>query len=222
MAITGRRDLGLAPSPRAGFEMALLRMLAFRPAGESSTTVATARTSVASADAPASKPMSDKAVSTAAIAPVQSVAAAPPAPAKETPSSAATPRALANGEDWIALIAALGMKGPVRELAAHAAFVGYDNGVLKLALPDSQEYLRSESLTRQLAQHLAAGLGAAPQIRFEKPTVNAETLHARIERQRSEKQSDAELAFLADPVVNKLIEQGAVLVPDSIRPLKEN
>ena len=29
-------------------------------------------------------------------------------------------------------------------------------------------------------------------------------------------------AFLADPVVNKLIEQGAVLVPDSIRPLKEN
>jgi DNA polymerase-3 subunit gamma/tau len=222
MAITGRRDLGLAPSPRAGFEMALLRMLAFRPAGESSTTVATARSSAASADAPASKPMSDKAVSTAAIAPVQSVAAAPPAPAKETPSSAANLRALANGDDWIALIAALGMKGPVRELAAHAAFVGYDNGVLKLALPDSQEYLRSESLTRQLAQHLAAGLGSAPQIRFEKPTGNAETLHARIERQRSEKQSDAELAFLADPVVNKLIEQGAVLVPDSIRPLKEN
>ncbi|WP_156970082.1 DNA polymerase III subunit gamma/tau, partial [Arenimonas malthae] len=34
MAVTGRRDLGLAPSPRTGFEMALLRMLAFRPAGE--------------------------------------------------------------------------------------------------------------------------------------------------------------------------------------------
>lgn len=31
MAINGRRDLHLAPSPRAGFEMALLRMLAFRP-----------------------------------------------------------------------------------------------------------------------------------------------------------------------------------------------
>ncbi len=33
IAILGRRDLGLAPSPRAGFEMSLLRMLAFRPAG---------------------------------------------------------------------------------------------------------------------------------------------------------------------------------------------
>ena len=33
-AIVGRRDLGLAPEPRAGFEMTLLRMIAFRPLGE--------------------------------------------------------------------------------------------------------------------------------------------------------------------------------------------
>ncbi|MFC0677555.1 DNA polymerase III subunit gamma/tau [Lysobacter korlensis] len=32
MALGGRRDLPFAPSPRAGFEMTLLRMLAFRPA----------------------------------------------------------------------------------------------------------------------------------------------------------------------------------------------
>jgi DNA polymerase-3 subunit gamma/tau len=33
-AITGRRDLGLAPDPRTGFEMTLLRMVAFRPLAE--------------------------------------------------------------------------------------------------------------------------------------------------------------------------------------------
>ena len=33
MTLNGRRDLPLAPSPRAGFEMVVLRMLAFRPAG---------------------------------------------------------------------------------------------------------------------------------------------------------------------------------------------
>jgi len=33
-AITGRRDLSLAPDPRSGFEMTLLRMIAFRPLGE--------------------------------------------------------------------------------------------------------------------------------------------------------------------------------------------
>ncbi|HVH35268.1 MAG TPA: DNA polymerase III subunit gamma/tau [Tahibacter sp.] len=34
LCISGRRDLALAPTPRAGFEMALLRLLAFAPAGE--------------------------------------------------------------------------------------------------------------------------------------------------------------------------------------------
>ncbi|OLU14771.1 hypothetical protein BVH01_16835 [Pseudomonas sp. PA1(2017)] len=34
MGLIGRRDLPLAPDPRSGFEMVLLRMLAFRPAGE--------------------------------------------------------------------------------------------------------------------------------------------------------------------------------------------
>mgnify|MGYP001825090399 CR=1 FL=1 len=32
VALNGKRDLGLAPDPRSGFEMILLRMLAFRPA----------------------------------------------------------------------------------------------------------------------------------------------------------------------------------------------
>jgi len=33
IALNGRRDLPLAPDPRSGFEMVLLRMLAFKPAG---------------------------------------------------------------------------------------------------------------------------------------------------------------------------------------------
>ncbi|HEY4583351.1 MAG TPA: DNA polymerase III subunit gamma/tau, partial [Lysobacter sp.] len=37
MALNGRRDLPLAPSPRAGFEMVALRMLAFRPGAAMST-----------------------------------------------------------------------------------------------------------------------------------------------------------------------------------------
>src|SRR5690606_9241600 len=32
-ALLGRRDLPLSPDPRAGFEMVLLRMLAFKPQG---------------------------------------------------------------------------------------------------------------------------------------------------------------------------------------------
>jgi DNA polymerase-3 subunit gamma/tau len=39
IAITGRRDLGLAPDPRTGLEMTLLRMLAFKPVEAGSDTV---------------------------------------------------------------------------------------------------------------------------------------------------------------------------------------
>ena len=55
IAITGRRDLGLAPDPRTGLEMTLLRMLAFRPADAGSGgTVAAAKAAVAAsaADSP--------------------------------------------------------------------------------------------------------------------------------------------------------------------------
>jgi DNA polymerase III subunit gamma/tau len=40
-AILGRRDLGYAPDPRTGFEMTLVRMLAFRPPGAARATAGT-------------------------------------------------------------------------------------------------------------------------------------------------------------------------------------
>ncbi|MGH8277564.1 MAG: DNA polymerase III subunit gamma/tau, partial [Steroidobacteraceae bacterium] len=52
-AITGRRDLALAPDPRTGFEMTLLRMIAFRPAGEPGDTRAPASSATGAADAAA-------------------------------------------------------------------------------------------------------------------------------------------------------------------------
>ena len=66
MAINGRRDLHLAPSGRAGFEMSLLRMLAFRPAqaGEMRGDARTSSASVTSASAPvASAPASSASAS---------------------------------------------------------------------------------------------------------------------------------------------------------------
>ncbi|NDC33727.1 MAG: DNA polymerase III subunit gamma/tau, partial [Burkholderiaceae bacterium] len=39
IAITSRADLSLAPDEQAGFAMALLRMLAFKPGGSGSTSV---------------------------------------------------------------------------------------------------------------------------------------------------------------------------------------
>ncbi len=64
IAITGRRDLGLAPDPRTGLEMTLLRMLAFRPAGNDSSATAGGATPVRIKTAAGHAPQSARATQT--------------------------------------------------------------------------------------------------------------------------------------------------------------
>jgi len=265
MALNGRRDLPLAPSARSGFEMSLLRMLAFRPSasggqaptstpapesaqlrgGQSAAAAARAalaaemapsrseearRAPVPAAEAPAPSPQAEPPprapVEPARPAPVAPPAApasvaAPAAPAVARPSAAPAPSLDAAG--WVDLVAGLSLRGPVRELAAHASFIDWTGGVLRLSLPPSDDHLKAPFLVSQLANALAPRLGGSPQIRIdEAAAVVGETLHARTVRERGERQAAAESAFLSDPQVQRLMQQqGAKLVPDSIRPFDE-
>ena len=85
MGLIGRRDLPLAPDPRSGFEMVLLRMLAFRPAGEESaprTSLKNLGISPATTDSEAA-PVAARSAAT--------VAAPPPAAVVEPVAAAAEP-----------------------------------------------------------------------------------------------------------------------------------
>ncbi|MGE7957255.1 DNA polymerase III subunit gamma/tau [Pseudomonas sp. NPDC089530] len=95
MGLIGRRDLPLAPDPRGGFEMVLLRMLAFRPAD--------------SADAPR-QPLKPVGISQATVDSAQAVAAA----AVTAPVAAAAPVAAP-------VVEAVPAVAPVAELASAPA-----------------------------------------------------------------------------------------------------
>jgi DNA polymerase-3 subunit gamma/tau len=83
VALMGRKDLPLVPEPREGLEMTLLRMLAFRPAGQQPTE------SHVQVSSPVPAP-----ASTENAAPVASTAAAQVAPAASAePLAAARPKA---------------------------------------------------------------------------------------------------------------------------------
>ena len=232
MALNGRRDLGLAPSARAGLEMSLLRMLAFRPTAiaEGDAGARTSAPAAKSAGPAASASTSRREAVHAPAAAAVVVAAVPPSPAPAEIRAAAraepesrAPMPLASAEDWLSLVAAAGLKGPALQLGSHCLFCGYGDGVLRLHLPEEDAHLRNDSLVRQLAAAASQLLGANVQLRFEpKPALPGDTLHTRTQRQRSEQQSAAEASFLADPVVSQLLGQGGSVVPDSIRPLSEN
>ncbi|WP_305118735.1 DNA polymerase III subunit gamma/tau C-terminal domain-containing protein, partial [Xanthomonas cerealis] len=183
----------------------------------------------ASAPAPATTP----AATAATAAPLASRPAASPEPemamvppltvAARRPLDYAAPRVLHAAEDWLELVADCGLAGPSRQLAANAAFVSHADGVLRLSLSPGFEYLQSERSLGELSAALADALGSRPKIVIESGiAVDAETLHERSHRQRGERQSAAETAFLQDPAVQALIQQqGARVVPDSIRPYQE-
>ncbi|MDQ3205414.1 MAG: hypothetical protein M3Q40_02655 [Pseudomonadota bacterium] len=129
---------------------------------------------------------------------------------------------MADAAAWHALVAGSSLRGPGRLLAEHAGFVAYRDGVLVLSLPEEDALLRNEGATRMLCQALAPALGTAPRISFESAQRPVESLKARNERARDQRQVAAEQAFMSDPDVKRLMEKhGAQLVPDSIRPLDE-
>ncbi len=227
MATNGRRDLAFAPSPRAGFEMSLLRMLAFRPMSEGenivpTNTPRTVTKSIAPIASAISAPIASPVIKP--LPPVEKVEKPTPAvmastKAVQEPVTNYAKRELKNHEQWLDVIEAAELKGPARELAAHSIFIAFEGGLLKLALPEGFLHLRSDAVVTGLSQKLAAALGEVPKIIFEKATLQSESLHDRTARFRSEKQTDAQSAFMADPVVSQLLQQGAQIVPDSIRPL---
>src|SRR5690606_31520279 len=91
-ALLGRRDLPLAPDPRAGFEMVLLRMLAFKPQGvlevptqspPSSTREPAPLLASSAEPAPPAATMAPKPEAAAPSSPAPSVTPAPGRPAPQ-------------------------------------------------------------------------------------------------------------------------------------------
>jgi DNA polymerase-3 subunit gamma/tau len=139
-ALIGRRDLHLAPDPRGGVEMTLLRMLAFRPA------------QVDQSGGPAASG-GTQAKATARSTPA--AAAAKPLQAKVSDSAnEAAGKAQWQDPDWKSLMNEIGLSGAVRLLAGNCALLRREGNTLFLSLD-----LRSESmLTRQRKEALATAL----------------------------------------------------------------
>jgi DNA polymerase III subunit gamma/tau len=197
IAIMSRRDLDYAPDARGGFEMALLRMLAFRP--------------LSTADdepRPAGRATTLRAAGAATAAmPANSGAASPP-PAVES------------GSEWPAMLAALDLQGPARQLANHCVLTSRSGDVLRLRLDRSGEMFRRPQLEQKLAQALSAQQGRSLRIEISMSDVAEDTPARRQAQVSDERLRAAEEAIDADPAVRAMREVfGATVQPGSVKPL---
>ncbi len=196
-AIIGRRDLPLAPDPRTGFEMTLLRMIAFRP-GESD----------------------GGGQGNAVSAPLRGVSRA--AESALAPADASAPQSEQTEQtEWSAVLDRLGLQGAARQLASHCVLVAREGARLKLALDPRSGSLRTAAVEEKLAQALSRHFGEPVRLEFVATGESEATPAQARERAAQEHLDAARRAFETDPGVQGLRERfGAQVIPETVRPVK--
>jgi DNA polymerase-3 subunit gamma/tau len=222
IALAGRRDLSLAPDPRLGFEMTLLRMLAFRPdAPAAGTTAGSGAASASGAGRALPTPPAARAAPQATVSPIAPTASPPPtAPAPpSSPAPAALVPASIDAASWPRIVEGASLSGMLRQFALNCVPASFERDVLTLRLDEGVDARRSRAIEEKLLQALTKYLGRAIRLVFE---VSQSEL-ATPARQRALADQDkvvrAAAAFEADPVVKGLQERfGAAVDTASVKP----
>jgi len=213
IGLIGRRDLPLSPDPRGGFEMIMLRMLAFRPAPAGAVTITSTASRPAAATAKPAAPRSAASpVVTAAAAP--QIAAAVPVAAQ--PKAAPAPAQ----NDWAAIVATLNLRGIAQQLAANCALQKRDADAIHLTLDAAHSQLHSKQQEERLQQALQEHFGTPLRLVLQVGAPDNETPAQRAAREAAERQLAAQQAIEQDPSVRALQDAfNARIQPDTVRPV---
>lgn len=209
IVVRARRDLGQIPDPRNALEMALLRMLAFRPAGPSLQ-------AVAAPAKPAARPIVAK--------PQPPVAAVPPVkkpqPAKPVERP---PPALKRGtiapQAWDSILPQLPLTGMSKALASHCTLDSFTGGVATLQLSSRHESLINDSVKSKIGKALSDFQGEDVKIKMMLSEHKPDSPAEKVRRMAEQRQHEAEASIEADPIVQNLKKVfNAEVVPGSVKP----
>jgi DNA polymerase-3 subunit gamma/tau len=196
IALGGRRDLAMAPEPRLGFEMTLLRMLAFRPETDSTRIAAVSTLAPANARTP---------VTAAAPAPVITPALAPPT--------------TIDARNWLNVVDAAQLTGMVRQLALNCVPASFDDGLLSLRLDADAADRRTKQIEEKLLLALEKYLGKDIRLSIEIAGSGLATPARQRAIAEQDRTSIAAAAFEDDAAVRGLRERfGAEIDVASVKP----
>jgi len=233
IAIKGHDELGLAPDPRTGREMPLLRMLAFRPVSTESGSSGTGPLKVVKPAAPkAAQPAPAK---PAAAKPVTPSAGGQDADEQREPELFSAPCSIPPMDqqqaaktstpadsDWMSLQGELEISGQVRELARNVHLQSRSDDHWDFVITPSLRHLGSQNCINRLGQAISQKVGHTVAINLiDSDSTELITADALDKHKNLQNMSEAERAINDDPTVKALKEQlGARIVEDSIQPLQ--
>ncbi len=200
IGLIGRRDLSLSPEPRGGFEMVMLRMLAFRPADTTNAGHgATRRVAETPGHAGGAKP--EKKV-------------APATPVNTSPEGGG-----ATGE-WVHIIDKLVLKGLTHQLAVNCAMHQVTDSAVTLTVDPAHARLLSKTRSVQIEKALCKYYGRDVKLKIlEEGPLQNETPARTQAREQENRQQQAIESIENDENIKALQDTfGATVNYDSIRP----
>jgi len=249
IALIGRRDLPLSPDARGGFEMIMLRMLAFRPASVDAGQVAQTSTQAAQqVPKPIQSSPQTQAASQRAVQPqAQAVSQAEPqdmaqdrsqaaadmssAPASQANNAVAEPglpmqaeTPVRSGEisnDWREVVNSLGLGGLVKQLAINCTMQQRDGCSIMLQIASGHSNLINPKAKQRLQQALGEYFNIDAQLDIKVvDQVKSESPAQTVQRETVERQEQAVEAINEDSFTQTLKEQfNAEIIPGSVKPV---
>ena len=208
IAIIAARDLPLAPDPRCGFEMAMLRLLAFRPGdGTSDGKQTPVRTH---ADPPGSEGETVKSQELK-----ENRVNRVPSDSENLERAAALKRdqeivhqpVSSEPLDWHAITASLQAEPLVIQLARHAWCMSWDGRELRLGVDEQYEpSVESESI-QKLCECLRKEIDSNLELKVSYARPQEETPAERTRRVEQASASKARALIESDPIVRFLVEE---------------
>jgi DNA polymerase-3 subunit gamma/tau len=193
IALTGRRDLQIAPEPRIGFEMTIIRMMAFKPEDIAGTTL-NSKTTV----------KKDGAVKS--VVPI----------ARPISSNNSD---ITIGQDWKSVIDEMALTGLVKELAGNCILKEHTKEKIHLVLLPSQEHMLKTIQKERLQNAIAARFGKDVKLIVSVEEPDAETPKQQEFRKKEEMKKNAVESFAEDPAVKEIIDTfSANIEKDTIQP----
>jgi DNA polymerase III subunit gamma/tau len=197
MGLMGRRDMAFAPDPRSGFEMTLIRILAFRPAS----------------------PVSIHDHGIPAVESKQPLADARHNRSPQDNTGSPGERGTVTPDDWQDIIDEMALVGLVKELAGHCILKEHTKEKIHLVLSPAQEHLLNTAQKERLHAALKTRFGNHIKVIITVEDPGAETPVQKKTREEKEKQLAAEKSVESDPNIKDFQDLfDAVVDRDSIRP----
>jgi DNA polymerase III subunit gamma/tau len=219
--MNGRRDLMMAPDPRSGFEMTMIRMLAFRPVNGEANQKNLAGKNLSVANSQSSGGVSSQAqiVNTQSVVDEEaSVVATTNNISTQTDNSVST--GTLKPEDWQKIIDEMALAGMVKEFAGHCSLKEHTENLVHLILTPSQEHLLKTTQKDKLQEAIKTRFGAQVKLIINVEKTEEETPAQQRVRLEKESQLAAEQAILNDPNIQAMEKMfDATIDKESIRPL---